>query len=98
MPNILIKKRREFFLFNNISIPLRKIQWRLKFDFLEKVLLEALCFVLFDENLGNFHLDRCRTAQWILTFTAWDCCLFTSYRAFLGPSSEKQHAAPRFCF
>lgn len=46
MPNILIKKRREFFLFNNISIPLRKIQWRLKFDFLEKVLLEALCFVL----------------------------------------------------
>jgi len=40
------KKRREFFLFNNISIPLRKIQWRLKFDFLEKVLLEALCFVL----------------------------------------------------
>lgn len=46
MPNILIKKDVSFFFFNNISIPLRKIQWRLKFDFLEKVLLEALCFVL----------------------------------------------------
>lgn len=62
-----------------------------------KKLVEALCFILVFENLGNFQA----TQEWHGSFSriAWVCCLF-SYVAglFLGPSdkSVKQHAVPRF--